>query len=322
MTATGPPRPGLLHRGPRLPVLLSALALTIAIAGIAAGHRIWSDLRSSMSRMDRTLDAARARQRETIEGLASAQALLLAQQEHLREVEEGLRARESALAAERTALEERRARLETQQSPRTLELRGQARELARRLDLALSGLSDPGGIALADEALKQTTEWATRSGLADDRDLSSALTQARGALAAAQPPNPTQLAGRIESLSARIATLPPGPPRAAIPYWRLGPAGHASAVQVGAQLQTARFALHRGDEALFRLSLDTAAAWLAALYDPAVPGVAAVRAEISDLRRLPVRRDLAGLRTELARLRAVLGDLAERTSGDGALGGT
>ena len=180
----------------------------------------------------------------------------------------------------------------------------------RRLDLAIAGLADAGGIGAAIATLDQLASWTSRFGVADIPALSAALAEARAALTAARSQEPDRLAGRIESLKGQIARLPPGPPRLPIPYWAPGPAG---AGPVTAQLDTALFALSRGDAPLFRLSIDTAATWLSALYDQAASEVAPIRSELAALRQLAVRPELDGSLAGLARLRAVLGDLTDRT---------
>jgi uncharacterized protein HemX len=307
----GPTRP--TPKGPwlGLSALLWALALAILIAGGLVGYRIWGDLRSSLSRMDRTLDDARERQRQLIESLARAQALLVRQQEHLQEVESGLHAREAALEAERIALADQRDRLRRMEpSGRDPARNAQIRELARQLDLAIAGLADAGGIGAAIATLDQFAGWTSRFGVADFPALAASLAEARAALTAAHSLEPDLLARRIESLKGQIARLPPGPPRAPTPLWAPGPAG---AVPVTAQLDTALFALSRGDAPLFRLSIDTAATWLAALYGQAASEIAPIRSELDALRQLAVRPDLDGARASLARLRAVLGDLTDRT---------
>lgn len=310
MPASEPARSKSPRRWLGFPAVLWALVLGSLVAGSAVGYRIWEDLRSSLSRMDRTLDAARERQRQLVENLARAQALLLEQQEHLREVETGLRAREAALEAERIALADRRDRwLRTHPGGEDPARLSEIRELARRLDLATAGLADADGIEAASETLDQVAGWASRFGIVGMPALDSALSEARAALAAARSQEPARLAGRIESLKGQMARLPPGPPRAPAPYWPPGPVGSEPA---RVQLDTALFALNRADDALFRLSLETAAAWVAAFYDPAEPGVAPIRAELAALRQLSVRPNLAGPRAGLARLRAVLGDLADR----------
>ncbi|MFZ0791618.1 MAG: uroporphyrinogen-III C-methyltransferase, partial [Chromatiaceae bacterium] len=91
-----------------------------------------------------------------------------------------------------------------------------------------------------------------------------------------------------------------------------GLAGDAGPGHLGEQIQTAQFALRRGDEPLFRLALDTAGAWIAAFYDPERPEVAAVQREIAALRQLPVRQDIDKPRALAARVRAVLGEMIQR----------
>lgn len=304
-TRLKPPRPFL-----GLPTILWTLALATLIAGGLVGHRIWGDLRSSLSRMDRSLDDARERQRQLVENLARAQALIMEQRERLQEVETGLRAREAALEAERIALADQRDRLRridpSGGDPARL---AEMRELSRRLDLAITRLAEAGGIEAASATLGQLEDWASRLGVADVPALGLGLDEARSALTAALSQEPNRLAGRIESLKGQIARLPPGPPRTPAPYWTPGPAGSGP---VTVQLNTALLALNRGDEPLFRLSIDTAAAWLAALHDSSAPGIAPIRSELAALRQFAVRPDLEGPRASLARLRAVLGDLAEQ----------
>ncbi len=305
-------------RGLWLPALLSSLALLIVIGGIALGQFYWRDLRSSMSRMDQTLAHARARQQQMVEHFAQAQGLLLAQQRRLQEQEEALRARALALAAERTALEEARSHLAlvADASGESVEEQTQARELARRLDLSLAGLADPGGLESAAQTLDAVAQWAAASPLVTGSPLrpamESALTAARDALAAARADAPIRLADRLQRLGMEATRLAPG--RAGIgpgaPASEL--AGGAGPGHLGEQLQTALFALRRGDEPLFRLALDTAEAWLDAFYDPKVREVAAVQEEITAMRLLPIRQDLSGPRVAIARLRAVLGELIQR----------
>lgn len=311
-----PPRP--TRPGVRLPALLSTLALASVIAGIGVGHYLWRDLRASMSRMDRTLESARARQQEMVEHFSRAQTLLLAQQRKLQEAEEDLRARQAALAAERAALADREARARWVAEPKgALDDRARARDLARRLDLVLAGLADPGGLAAAGETLGQVAQWAGGSSDGPGASLGPALERARDALASAGAQAPARLSQRIEALGARIVRLAPGRPRAPVPYWTPGLAGFAGPGHLGVQLENALLALHRGDLPMFRLSLDTAAAWLDAFYDPSAPAVAAVRRELLALRGLPVRQDLAAPRAALLGLRAALGKLADGDDPDG-----
>lgn len=315
-------RPTRRRTGLWVPALLSTLALATVVGGIGVGHFYWTNLRAGMGRMDETLDHARERQRQMVEHFSEAQGLLLAQQRRLQEAEEALRAREAKLAAEHADLEEARARLALVAASRdAMEGQTQARELARRLDLCLTALTDPGGLASAAETLSAVADWAARSpqltGAMPSPALRSALAESRDALAAAELGGPQQLTHQIEQLGARATALSPGPlrPLTGAPEPSLPDAGGA---HLGEQLQTALFAIHRGDEALFRLALDTASAWLAAFYDPARPEVQAVRTEIAALLRRPVTQDLKPLRSGLARLRAVLGEIIESSVTAGA----
>lgn len=318
-----------------VPALLSTLAVATVIGGIAVGQFYWSDLRSSMGRMDQTLDHARERQRQMVEHFSQAQGLLLAQQRRLQEAEEALRLRESELEAQRADLEAARARLALVSASReALAVETRVRELARRLDRDLLALADPGGLDAVAATLLAITDWAAGSpdagagppvGAATSPQpgpplvpaLRSALADSRDTLAAAQAADARRLAERIERLGVQATTLSPGPPQAAPGSPPSGLPG-SGAGHLGEQIQTALFALHRGDEALFRLAFDTARAWLAAFYDPARPEVQAVQSELAALRRIPVGQDLGPLRTALARLRAVLGELIEAPGSSGA----
>ncbi|MGE5153048.1 MAG: uroporphyrinogen-III C-methyltransferase [Bdellovibrio bacteriovorus] len=305
-----------------VPALLSTLILATVIGSIAVGHFYWNELRSSMGRMDQTLGDARERQHQMIEHFSQAQALLMAQQRRIQEAEEALRAREAKLAAEHADLEQARARLALVSASReSLQRQTQARDLARRLDANLAALTDPGGLAATSETLQALTQWASASTLVADSalgpTLSSALADSRDALAQLEASGPAQLARRIERLGVQATGLVPararpdprGPGRAL--------SAAAGAGHLGEQLQTALFALHRGDEALFRLALDTATAWLTAFYDPTRPDVQAVQAELAALHRHPVTQDLSPLRAALVRLRAVLGELTQTTGDQG-----
>jgi hypothetical protein len=320
-------RPARRRTGLWVPALLSTLILATVVGGIAVGHFFWSDLRSSMGRMDETLDHARERQRQMVEHFSRAQGLLLAQQRRLQEAEEALHVREARLEAERADLEEARARLALVSASRlsasreVLEGQSRARELARRLDLCLAALPDPSGLQSVAETLKAVSDWAAGSPLVAGTTLGpalqTALAESRDALAEAQVGGPHLLAERIERLGIQATGLHPGPVGS-------GPAGQtpilaasAGAGHLGEQLQTALFALHRGDEALFRLALDTAGAWLAAFYDPARPESQAVQSEIAALHRLSITQDLRPLRAGLARVRAVLGELIQGLGADG-----
>lgn len=295
-----------------VPALLSTLALTTVVGGIAVGHYYWTDLRASMGRMDATLEHARERQRQMVEHFSHAQALLLAQQRRLQEAEEALRTRASQLEVERVELEAARARLGlTAASRESLEAQTEVRDLARRLDGNLAALTDPGGLDAMAEILDAIADWAKVPTRVTESDLEPALGDARNALALLQDSGPAQLAQRLAQLGIQATGLRPGPAR---PKPEPPPGRHWTPIASGhltEQLQTALFALHRGDEALFRLALDTANAWLAAFYDPARPEVQAVQLELAALHRLPISQDLKPLRTALARLRAVLGELAQ-----------
>lgn len=320
-----------------VPALLSTLALATVIGGISVGHLYWSDLRSSMGRMDQTLDHARERQRQMVEHFSQAQGLLLAQQRRLQEAEEALRLRESELEAQRADLEAARARLALVSASReALAVETRVRELTRRLDRDLLALADPGGLDAVAATLQAITDWAAGSPEAAPAGagppvgraaspqpgpplvpaLRSALADSRDTLAAAQAADARRLAERVERLGVQATALRPGPPQAAPGSPPSGLPG-SGAGHLGEQIQTALFALHRGDEALFRLALDTAGAWLAAFYDPARPEVQAVQSELAALRRIPVGQDLGPLRTTLARLRAVLGELIDNPDANG-----
>jgi len=290
--------------------------LATVIGGIAVGQYFWSDLRTSMGHMDDTLANARERQRQMLEHFAEAQQLLLAQQQQVREAEEALRAREAALEAERADLKSARERLALASSSRaTLAEQARGRELARRLDLNLGALLDPDGVDSAAETLVALSDWAASSPLVSGSPLAptllAALSDSKDALAQAQTSGPRQLAERVERVGAKAAALDLPPPSPGTPVPAPGLASQAGAGHLGAQLEIALFALYRGDEALFRLALDTAGAWLAAFYDPARPEVQAVHSEIGALGRLPVTQGLQPLRTALVRARAVLGELLE-----------
>ena len=190
------------RRGLWLPALLPFLALLTVIGGIAVGHFYWRDLLSSASLMGETLGHARERQLQMVEHFAEAQGLLLAQQRRLQEQEEILRAREAALTAERLSLEEARAQLALAADPsKTTGERIPARELARRLDLSLAQLADPGGLESAAETLDAVAHWAATSPLVAGSPLGpaleTALTAARDALAAAPVDNHDRVAGRL-----------------------------------------------------------------------------------------------------------------------------
>lgn len=308
------------RRSPRrlwIPALLSSLALLTVVGGVAVGNFYWNDLRSSMLQMDQTMAHARERQQQMMEHFSQAQRLLLAQQRHLRETEEALRAREARLAAERAAVEDARERIAlVARSRQAVEEQTQVRELARRLDLSLADIGDPDGLDSLQESLSAVADWSTQSQLALNSSLTpalhSALADVRVAMNAARAQTPIKLAGRLEQLGAAATRLTPGQPvqrgnRAASSLARDAGAGH-----LGEQIQTAVFALRRGDETLFRLALDTASAWLAAFYDPGRAEVIAVQTEIVAVRRLPITQDLSALRDSTSRLRAVLGELAEQ----------
>lgn len=322
-------RPLQRRTGLWVPALLSTLALATVIGGIAVAHFYWSDLRSNMGRMDLTLDHARERQRQMVEHFSQAQGLLLAQQRRLQEAEEALRTREAKLEAERADLDAARARLALVSSSREgLEEQTRARNLARRLDRDLIALSDPGALDSTAETLAAVAHWAAESPRVAGSNLAptlhSALAESRDALADAQTSGPRQLAQRIEQLGITASGLRSGPARPGPTAPSGGLAADAGAGHLGEQLQTALFALHRGDEALFRLALDTASAWLAAFYDPARSEVQAVQSELAALHRLPFTQDLKPLRAWLARLRAVLGEIIERpetAGGEASRGG-
>lgn len=306
-----------------IPALLPSLALATVIGGIAVGHVYWKDLRSSMGRMDETLEHARERQRQMVEHFSQAQGLLLAQQRRLQEVEESLRAREAQLEAERADLEEARARLALVSAPRdVLAEQDRARGLAWRLDLALTALPDPGGLESAAETLAALTDWAAASPLVAGSTLAAtvhaALAESRDALAQARTAGAQPLAKRVARLGTEAAVLSPWPMVSTTDISTPGLAVHAGAGHLCEQLEIALFALHRGDDALFRLALDTASAWLIAFYDPADPAVQGVQSELIELRQVPISRDLNGLRAGLARLRAVLGELIQTPPTTGA----
>ena len=315
-------RPARRRTGLWVPALLSALILATVIGAVVVGQFYWSDPRSSMGRMDETLEHARERQRQMVEHFSQAQGLLLAQQRRLQEAEEVLRAREARLEAERADLEDARARLALVSAPReVLEGQSRARKLAWRLDLCLAALADPSGLQSTAETLAAIADWAAGSplvaGTTLGRALQTALAESRDALAEAQTGGPDQLAERIERLGIQAAGLHPGPVGSAPAGQTPSLAASAGAGHLGEQLQTALFALQRGDEALFRLALDTAGAWLAAFYDPGRPEVQAVQSEIAALHRLPVAQDLKPLRAGLVRVRAVLGELIQGLGADG-----
>jgi hypothetical protein len=296
--------------------------VTAVVGGIAVSQFYWRDLRSSLGHMDETLDHARKRQRQMVEHFSQAQGLLLAQQRRLQATEERLRVREAELEAARAELEETRARLGLgTATPRALEAQDRARELAWRLDIHLGTLQDAGGLDSIAETLAAIADWAAASPQVTDSTLApavqTALSESREALAKARATGPHPLARRVEQLGGQAAALDPGPETLGPAEPQSGLAAHAGAGHLGEQLEIALFALHRGDEALFRLALDTAAAWLAAFYDPASPGVQAVQSEIAALRDLPITQELGPLRTGLARVRAVLGELIQ-TLGAGA----
>lgn len=304
-------------RGLWVPALVSSLALLTVIGGIAAAQFYWRDLRSSMSRMDQTMRHARDRQQQMVEHFSEAQALLIAQQRHLREQEETLRAGEAALAAERMALEDARARLALAAGSRqVVNDQAQGRELARRLDLSLAGIADPGGLESVAETLDAVANWAAASGIVMGSPLrptlESALGAARDALASARPEDPVRLADRLERLGADATRLTSGTTEAGSWNPASGLSGDAGPGHLGEQIQTALFALRRGDEALFRLALDTTDAWLAAFYNPARPEVASVREQIAEVRRLTVRQDLDAPKAAAAHVRAVLGEMIQR----------
>jgi hypothetical protein len=316
---TGRPLPTPAGRRPRVPVpaLVALAALVAAAGGIALSQRYWGDLQGSMERMDRSLETARASQRQLALYLAQAQDLLLAQQRHLQESEERLREATAAAAALQSSLEGRQARLARLETERGQSAR-LARDLAHRLDLTLAGLAEPAGADLAQSILDDLMRWRhpppAQAGGEDPApgagaDLDRALDQLQSALTESRTaPNgvwtPARVGQAIQALGGELAELAPQHPRLLPP----GPTGLAASVHVAGQLQSALIALQRGDQTMYTLSLDAAAAWLGAYYDPSRPQVVASRGRIAELRALPVRQDRTGLRTALARTRAALGE--------------
>lgn len=310
-----PGRPLARGDGLWLPALLSTLAVTIVVAGIAVAHFYWRDLRRSMGHMDETLLRARERQSQMLEHFSEAQRHLLAEQRRLQEGQQALRAEESRLQVERTELEAVRGRLgETCACREPPEDEARLRELTRGLDADLAGLSEPGRLDSTGKTLESITEWGHASALLADSGagptLSTVLTKTQDALAGLQERGPAQLAQHIEQLAIQATGLPLDPARSIAAPSATDPSARGSG-HLGEQFQTALFALRQGDDTLFRLALDTTNAWLAAFYDPGLPRVQALRSELDSLRRTPVGQDLSPLRTDLARLRAILGELAE-----------
>jgi hypothetical protein len=299
----------------------------VVIGAVVGSQLYWRDLHGSMSRMDQSLEHARQRQQAMISQFSEAQSLLLAQQRHLRETEAVLREREAALAARQAAVEARLARdSATQRTRRELREQDEARRLGRELDLGIAALGDPGGADALGEGLDDLSDWVANAemvhGSALRLDLLRALAQTRDLLEAARAAGPEGIAERLWGLRARALELPPearihryGDPR------RVGNLGGG---QLTAQLDTAILAAERGDQAMFSLALDTAAAWVGAFYDGSRPEVSDLTAEIANLRRQRVVQDLDPLSRAAAHLRAVLGEIilgdTTPTVGDPAVG--
>lgn len=312
-----PPHPAQRARGARrglwVPALLSSLMLITVVGGVAVGHFYWTQLRTGMDRMDQRLASAQQQQKQVVADMAAARNKLIAQQRRIQETEERLHAREAALAAEQAALADERTRLKLAADARKILLQGtELRELMRRLDMATAALPDPGGIDGAGEAVSAIAAWIPDSGLVTGTDLSATiarrLNEARDALASADPASSLQLGERLQRLGAGAARLGATAPPGRMPPWDRG----AQTARLIEQIETAAFALRRGDETLFRLALDTADAWLAAFYDERRNEVAAFSSELAALRRVPIRRDFRPAASALARLRAVLGALSVR----------
>ena len=312
--------PRLTHRprkplsGLLIPALLSTLVLVTVVAGVAVGHFYWSELRTSMVLMDHSLETARLRQKQLVDDMSAAQTNMLAQQRHIQQTEERLRAREAALVTEQAALDDARRRLRlAAETQSILEEGARVRELVRRLDLALAGLSDPDGVQGATRVVDAVADWVPGSDLAADSELADALattiSAARAALSAADQASALELSEQIQRLGADAAKLVRSPAPVTFPPWGLG----TDAARLNEQIETAAFALRRGDETLFRLALDTASAWLTAFYHSDRPEVMALQTRIAELRDLPIHQDLSAPRMALADLRAVLGELVVRS---------
>lgn len=309
MSGTPLPVPPAPRRRLRRPALLALVIVLTVIGGIVASQILWQDLRSSMTRMDETLLHARERQREMIEQFAEAQSLLLEQQRHFQQIEADLKAREAVLRAERVALERAQAQTQARMNERT-----QGLMLAQRLDQALSDIAEPAGRARLGEVIDALSGWATAAetaiGSAQHTALLDAIAAARARLETASDTGPERLTERLLALSADIADLPLAPARRLVPDPRragrqLGP------TELRSQLQTALFALQRGDQALFDLALDTAAAWLQAFYDPSSPKVQALGRDLAELKGSRPRADLGELTSAATHLRALLGELLD-----------
>lgn len=305
-------------RTPWVPILLSSLALLTVVGGVAVGHFYWTSLRSSMGQMASSMSVARERQRDLLGELDRTQALMAAQQEQLRAEAEALNRREEALAIahkrlelEREALARERALRERAQQERA----GDAvrlSEAARLVETARERLRGEDGSPIARDALAAAWLLLEQVDTPDVGELRERLAAVRTRLDRLEPAGKVALATRLDALRAHAAKLTPSPREE-----RRGRSRrmerNSSVRNLRVQLDTAAFALERGDRALYVQALETADLWLETFFDARRPETRRVAREIERLAAHPLQLDLADSVAELERLSEDLRVGADRT---------
>jgi uncharacterized protein HemX len=143
-----------------VPALLSSLALLTVVGGIAVGQLFWSDLHSSMGRVETSIGRARERQRVLLEQVARTQELLVAEQRRLQAESEALAEARRQLAAERAALE--KARSERALAVQLVEVQTHLRDAAQSDRQALSArLADLRGEVARFAGRRPASGWYT-----------------------------------------------------------------------------------------------------------------------------------------------------------------
>lgn len=275
-------------RIPWIPLLLSSLALLTIVGGISVGHFYWTSLRSSMGQMADSMSQARERQLALLGQLDRTRALMAEQQERMREELEALKRREDAFAEARRKMLLEREELGMECSRLMREEQNRAREALRLLEAARlvenagERLHRTDGVVLASANLRAARalvmEIETSDGVALIERLDLMLTR----LEQLEPAGRDALVARLDALRAQAFKSRPGlrSPRQGRRGSRLAGADGA-ARHLALQLDTAAFALERGDEALFDQATQTAVLWLETFFDT---------------RRADTQRLLAGLR--------------------------
>lgn len=326
--------PAARGRGGRGAAVVAVVALLLALAALAAaGWLAWNQRRAEHTYTALTAQVAslRARLDESSARLARAEAGNAA----------GVRDLRRALESLRTGLGRERGGWRVAEAEYLLSIANQRAQLSADAATAIAALqaADRRLAALADPAFRPVRER---------------IAQEIAALQAAPAADVTGIEARLGALITSVGTLPTasahvaaasaparGGERPAVHGWRqalhaVGESLRSLVVvrrvdhpprpmlapderwflrqNLTLQLEAARLAVLRGEPALYRTSLETAARWLGAYFDTAAPAVRAADAEIRGLEGARVVTRLPDISGSLRLLRRIA---ARTTAGAG-----